>query len=62
MRSAFDCGVLNVFLQKDTLMELSFHVPSTNATYIGDEERPSAQVWESNPENFLDGTCWRTCD
>lgn len=25
-------------------MELSFHVPTTNTTYVGDEERPSAQV------------------
>ena len=31
-------------LQKDTLMELSFHVPTTNTTYVGDEERPPAQV------------------
>lgn len=31
-------------LQKDTLMELSFHIPTTNTTYLGDEERPPAQV------------------
>lgn len=31
--------------EKDTLMELSFHIPTTNTTYIGDEERPPAQIF-----------------
>ncbi|KAJ7560156.1 hypothetical protein O6H91_04G116500 [Diphasiastrum complanatum] len=31
--------------EKDTLMEITFHVPNTNATFVGDEERPSAQVF-----------------
>ncbi|GAQ83368.1 FACT complex subunit [Klebsormidium nitens] len=29
--------------EKDTLIEMSFHIPPTNTTYIGDEERTSAQ-------------------
>lgn len=36
-------------LQKDTLMELSFHIPTTNTTYLGDEERPPAQVLVLSP-------------
>ncbi|CAM6091136.1 unnamed protein product [Calypogeia fissa] len=40
--------------EKDTLMELSFHVPSTNATYIGDEERPSAQVFREKILSMAD--------
>ncbi|KAG0565956.1 hypothetical protein KC19_7G026800 [Ceratodon purpureus] len=31
--------------EKDTLMELSFHIPTTNTTYLGDEERPPAQIF-----------------
>jgi structure-specific recognition protein 1 len=31
--------------EKDTLMELSFHVPTTNTMYLGDEERPPAQIF-----------------
>eukprot|EP00245_Coleochaete_scutata_P004557 TRINITY_DN17273_c0_g1_i1.p1 TRINITY_DN17273_c0_g1~~TRINITY_DN17273_c0_g1_i1.p1 ORF type:complete len:663 (+),score=213.11 TRINITY_DN17273_c0_g1_i1:162-2150(+) len=31
--------------EKDALMEMSFHIPNTNTTYVGDEERPSAQVF-----------------
>lgn len=30
-------------MQKDTLIEMSFHVPSTNTTYIGDTQKSSAQ-------------------
>ncbi|CAM6096643.1 unnamed protein product [Calypogeia fissa] len=40
--------------EKDTLMELSFHVPSTNAAYIGDEERPSAQVFHEKILSMAD--------
>eukprot|EP00270_Netrium_digitus_P014912 TRINITY_DN5150_c0_g1_i6.p1 TRINITY_DN5150_c0_g1~~TRINITY_DN5150_c0_g1_i6.p1 ORF type:complete len:701 (+),score=261.43 TRINITY_DN5150_c0_g1_i6:184-2286(+) len=32
--------------EKDTLMEMSFHIPNTNTTYIGDDEKPSAQVFQ----------------
>ncbi|CAN6456058.1 unnamed protein product [Victoria cruziana] len=31
--------------EKDSLMELSFHVPNTNTSFIGDETRPPAQVF-----------------
>jgi len=31
-------------LQKDSLMELSFHIPNNNTQYIGDENHPPAQV------------------
>eukprot|EP00252_Welwitschia_mirabilis_P021283 TRINITY_DN5415_c0_g1_i1.p1 TRINITY_DN5415_c0_g1~~TRINITY_DN5415_c0_g1_i1.p1 ORF type:complete len:652 (+),score=167.25 TRINITY_DN5415_c0_g1_i1:276-2231(+) len=31
--------------EKDSLMELSFHVPNTNTTFTGDESRPPAQVF-----------------
>ncbi|XP_065879503.1 FACT complex subunit SSRP1-like [Euphorbia lathyris] len=30
--------------EKDALMEMSFHVPSNNTQFIGDENRPAAQV------------------
>ncbi|KAG6545542.1 hypothetical protein Mapa_013144 [Marchantia paleacea] len=40
--------------EKDTLMELSFHVPSTNSTYVGDEERPSAQVFFEKIKGLAD--------
>jgi len=30
--------------QKDSLMEMSFHVPSSNTQFVGDEDRPPAQV------------------
>lgn len=37
-----------VSLQKDSLMEITFHVPNSNAQFVGDEARPSAQVSFSN--------------
>lgn len=33
-----------LWLQKDSLMDLSFHVPTSNTQFIGDEHRTSAQV------------------
>lgn len=35
---------LSRWLQKDSLMDLSFHVPTSNTQFIGDEHRTSAQV------------------
>lgn len=31
--------------EKDSLMEISFHVPNSNTQFVGDENRPSAQVF-----------------
>lgn len=31
-------------LQKDSVMEITFHVPNTNTQFVGDENRPPAQV------------------
>ncbi|KAI3721554.1 hypothetical protein L2E82_32570 [Cichorium intybus] len=31
-------------LQKDSLMEISFHIPNDNTQFVGDENRPSAQI------------------
>ncbi|KAI5074178.1 hypothetical protein GOP47_0010139 [Adiantum capillus-veneris] len=31
--------------EKDCLMEMSFHVPTTNTTYVGDDNNPPAQVF-----------------
>ena len=33
-----------IWLQKDSLMDLSFHVPTSNTQFVGDEHRTSAQV------------------
>ncbi|CAM0880102.1 unnamed protein product [Alopecurus aequalis] len=34
--------------EKDSLMDMSFHVPTSNTQYVGDENRSSAQmVWEA---------------
>lgn len=33
-----------VWEQKDSLLEMSFHVPTTNTHYVGTEGRPAAQV------------------
>lgn len=30
--------------QKDSLMEMSFHIPNSNTQFVGDETRPPAQV------------------
>ena len=35
------CGV-----QKDSLVELSFHIPPTNHQFVGDEDKPSAIVFK----------------
>ncbi|KAK1693625.1 hypothetical protein QYE76_010322 [Lolium multiflorum] len=31
--------------EKDSLMDMSFHVPTSNTQFIGDEERPSAHIF-----------------
>lgn len=31
-------------MQKDSLMEISFHIPTNNTQFVGDENRPPAQV------------------
>lgn len=31
-------------VQKDSLMEITFHVPNSNTQFVGDENRPPAQV------------------
>lgn len=38
------CNHIILCLQKDSLMELSFHIPNNNTQYIGDENRPPAQA------------------
>ncbi|KAK9669639.1 hypothetical protein RND81_13G145600 [Saponaria officinalis] len=30
--------------EKDSLMEISFHIPNSNTQFVGDENRPSAQI------------------
>ena len=35
---------LVLWLQKDSLMEISFHIPNSNTQFVCDENRPSAQV------------------
>lgn len=35
---------LVLWLQKDSLMEISFHIPNSNTQFVGDENRPSTQV------------------
>ncbi|KAH9545298.1 hypothetical protein CY35_12G041100 [Sphagnum magellanicum] len=40
--------------EKDTLMELSFHIPSTNTSYVGDEEHPPAQVFREKILSMAD--------
>ncbi|KAI3499907.1 hypothetical protein L1887_35721 [Cichorium endivia] len=32
------------YFDKDSLMEISFHIPNDNTQFVGDENRPSAQV------------------
>ncbi|KAG2301470.1 hypothetical protein Bca4012_059731 [Brassica carinata] len=34
--------------EKDSLMEISFHIPNTNTQFVGDETRPPAQVFHDN--------------
>ncbi|KAG2330886.1 hypothetical protein Bca52824_002066 [Brassica carinata] len=34
--------------EKDSLMEISFHIPNTNTKFVGDETRPPAQVFNDN--------------
>lgn len=31
-------------MQKDSLMEISFHIPTNNTQFVSDENRPPAQV------------------
>ncbi|CAN1791274.1 FACT complex subunit SSRP1, partial [Linum perenne] len=41
--------------EKDSLMELSFHIPSSNTQYSGDENRPPAQVFREKIMSLTDG-------
>lgn len=41
-------------IQKDSLMEISFHIPNSNTQFVGDENRPPAQVsLFSNNKNLM---------
>ncbi|PIA62533.1 hypothetical protein AQUCO_00200505v1 [Aquilegia coerulea] len=40
--------------EKDSLMEISFYVPNTNTQYVGDETRPSAQVFHEKIQSMAD--------
>ncbi|KAG8366837.1 hypothetical protein BUALT_Bualt16G0009400 [Buddleja alternifolia] len=40
--------------EKDSLMEISFHIPSSNTQFIGDENRPSAQVFRDKIVSMAD--------
>ncbi|XP_031488405.1 FACT complex subunit SSRP1-like isoform X1 [Nymphaea colorata] len=40
--------------EKDSLMELAFHVPNTNTTFVGDETRPPAQVFQEKMMSMAD--------
>nr|XP_043623736.1 FACT complex subunit SSRP1-like [Erigeron canadensis] len=40
--------------EKDSLMELSFHVPSNNTQFVGDENRPPAQVFREKIMSMAD--------
>ncbi|GJP36872.1 hypothetical protein CLOM_g21338 [Closterium sp. NIES-68] len=33
---------------EDTLVEMSFHIPTTNTTYVGTEDKPSAQIFQEH--------------
>lgn len=45
------------FLQKDSLMDLSFHVPTSNTQFLGDEERPSAHVSSLDKHDTTQHAC-----
>eukprot|EP01018_Ginkgo_biloba_P011099 Gb_14151 [translate_table: standard] len=40
--------------EKDSLMELSFHIPNTNTTFAGDETRPPAQIFRDKIMSMAD--------
>lgn len=40
--------------EKDSLIELSFHVPNTNTTFTGDEARPPAQIFRDKIMQMAD--------
>ncbi|CAJ2675602.1 FACT complex subunit SSRP1 [Trifolium pratense] len=40
--------------EKDSLMEMSFHVPNSNTQFVGDENRPSAQVFRDKIMSMAD--------
>ncbi|CAI9752684.1 unnamed protein product [Fraxinus pennsylvanica] len=40
--------------EKDSLMEISFHVPNSNTQFVGDENRPSAQVFRDKIMSMAD--------
>ncbi|CAL5351432.1 unnamed protein product [Camellia sinensis] len=39
---------------KDSLMEISFHIPNSNTQFVGDENRPSAQVFRDKIMSMAD--------
>ncbi|KAK3015284.1 hypothetical protein RJ639_006922 [Escallonia herrerae] len=40
--------------EKDSLMEISFHIPNSNTQFVGDESRPSAQVFRDKIMSMAD--------
>ncbi|KAJ9152545.1 hypothetical protein P3X46_026103 [Hevea brasiliensis] len=40
--------------EKDSLMEISFHIPGNNTQYVGDENRPPAQVFREKILSMAD--------
>ncbi|KFK33752.1 hypothetical protein AALP_AA5G055500 [Arabis alpina] len=40
--------------EKDSLMEISFHIPNSNTQFVGDEERPPAQVFRDKIMSMAD--------
>ncbi|KAL0377513.1 UNVERIFIED_CONTAM: FACT complex subunit SSRP1 [Sesamum radiatum] len=40
--------------EKDSLMEISFHIPNSNTQFVGDESRPSAQVFRDKIVSMAD--------
>ncbi|KAI5392937.1 FACT complex subunit ssrp1, variant 2 [Lathyrus oleraceus] len=40
--------------EKDSLMEMSFHIPSSNTQFVGDENHPSAQVFRDRIMSMAD--------
>lgn len=40
--------------EKDSLMEISFHIPNSNTQFVGDENQPSAQVFRDKIVSMAD--------
>ncbi|KAI3846537.1 hypothetical protein MKX03_008219 [Papaver bracteatum] len=40
--------------EKDSLVEMSFHIPNSNTQYVGDENRPPAQVFRDKIMSMAD--------